>query len=136
MWNCSRGGLALVGMRGAIKARQRLRCRQRECSMPLSDLCTLATRPKPDLTKGKSRLQDKKAAAALEVVDERKFKKAVWLRDKSHCRKCKRKVVKSIERIPNRGEVHHIHGRGWDLRFEELTAILVCLECHEQLTGR
>ena len=47
-----------------------------------------------------------------------------------------RKVIKSLARVPERGEVHHLHGRAGDLRFEPRAAVLVCLRCHERLTGR
>jgi hypothetical protein len=45
-------------------------------------------------------------------------------------------VIKSIERIPERGEVNHIHGRTGDLRFDVRAALLMCLRCHERFTGR
>lgn len=90
-----------------------------------------------ELTKGKSRLQERVAERPLTVVDERAFKLEVWTRDKSHCRCCGRKVVKGlIKRVPERGEVNHIHGRLGDLRFEAKAAILMCCECHEKFTGR
>lgn len=45
-------------------------------------------------------------------------------------------MIKTISRVPERGEVNHIHGRRGDLRFEARAAILMCLECHEKFTGR
>jgi hypothetical protein len=99
-------------------------------------LPTLADRPSPDLTKGKSRLQDTKAEQKRELIDEKRFKAEVWTRDKGCCRKCRRKVVKGIARVPERGEVHHLHGRGGELRFESRAAILLCLDCHEHVTGK
>lgn len=99
-------------------------------------LPTLADRPSPDLSKGKSRLQDTKAEQKRELIDEQTFKKAVWGRDKNRCRWCGRKVVKTIERVPERGEVHHLHGRAGTLRFKERAAILLCLEHHELVTGK
>ncbi len=87
--------------------------------------------PKPE-----SRLQDRKATKKDRDKAERDFKMAVWLRDGAKCRHCGRKVIKSVERIPNRGEVHHIHGRHGGLRFEVRAAILLCLEDHERCTGR
>ncbi len=41
-----------------------------------------------------------------------------------------------LGRVPERGEVHHCHGRTGDLRFESKAALLACLGCHERLTGR
>ena len=72
----------------------------------------------------------------MTVIDEKTFKSEVWARDKSHCRCCGRNVAKVLGRVPERGEVHHIHGRGKDLRFESRAALLLCLECHEKVTGR
>lgn len=107
--------------------------------MGLADLMILVGRfYKPEeLAKGKSRLQERVEERPLTVVDERAFKAEVWLRDKSHCRCCGRKVVKGlIKRVPERGEVNHIHGRLGDLRFEAKAAILLCMTCHEKFTGR
>lgn len=87
--------------------------------------------PKP-----KTRLQERMEARPLTKVDEKAFKAEVWHRDKSQCRCCGRKVQKVMGRVPERGEVHHIHGRTGDLRFEAKAAILACLVCHELLTGR
>lgn len=92
--------------------------------------------PPPDLSKGASRLEDKKAAKKLDLVNEKKFKAEVWARDQKRCRHCKRKVIKTIERIPERGEVHHVHGRDGVLAFDSRFALLLCLEHHEQVTGR
>lgn len=86
--------------------------------------------PKPS-----SRLQDTKAEKKLALVDERAFKTEVWLRDR-FCRCCGRHVNRAISRVPERGEIHHLHGRTGDLRFEARAAVLVCCECHEKLTGR
>lgn len=83
-----------------------------------------------------SRLQIAKAEKKLTLITEKDFKREVWDRDKGMCRKCGRKVIKTVSRIPERGEVHHCLGRTGDLRFESRCAILVCAECHEHLTGR
>lgn len=94
-----------------------------------------ARRGRP-LPKGKTRLQETVEQRPLTKVDEKAFKAEVWSRDKSHCRWCERKVQKIVGRVPERGEVHHLHGRLGDLRWETRCAILVCLTCHEKLTGR
>lgn len=86
--------------------------------------------------KGKSQLQAATDEKRLTLIDERAFKKAVWDRDGGHCRCCRRKVIKSMTKSKERAEVHHIHGRGKDLRFEPRAAILVCGFCHERLTGK
>lgn len=94
-----------------------------------------ASRPRA-CPKGQSRLQIEKAEKKLTVIDDRTFRTEVWTRDAGCCRKCGRRVRKDLARSPLRGEVHHLHGRKGDLRFEAKAAILVCCECHEQLTGR
>lgn len=108
--------------------------------MGLSDLMTMAEaaalRVGKPIPKGPTRLQETVAARPLIKVDAKAFKSEVWIRDKSHCRCCGRKVEKVLGRVPERGEVHHIHGRGKDLRFEPRSALLLCLTDHERVTGR
>ena len=41
-----------------------------------------------------------------------------------------------LGRVPERGEVNHLHGRTGDLRFEVRAAALMCLTCHERFTGK
>lgn len=107
--------------------------------MGLADLMTVAeanasrSRACP---KGESRLQETKAETKLERIGNTAFKLDVWKRDKSRCRCCLRKVIKQLARVPERGDVHHLHGRIGDLQFEAKAALLVCCECHEKLTGR
>ena len=102
----------------------------------LDSLPTLTDRPRLAQPKSKTRLQEHVEAKPLVKVDEKTFRAAVWLRDKSICRCCGRKVQKVLGRVPERGEVHHIHGRGKDLRFEPNAALLLCLTDHERVTGR
>lgn len=108
--------------------------------MSVRDLPTLAdvaaARVGKPLPKGKTRLQTAMDAKPLTKVDEQQFKAEVWRRDRSHCRCCGRKVQKTLGRVPARGEVHHLHGRTGDLRFESRAAVLLCLRCHERVTGR
>lgn len=95
-----------------------------------------ATQAGQPIPKGKTRLEVKMDAKPLTKVDEKAFKAEVWKRDRNHCRCCGRKVIKSLARVPERGEVNHIHGRRGDLRFEVRAALLMCLKCHERFTGR
>lgn len=88
------------------------------------------------ISKGKTRLQETVEARPLVRVTEKDFRREVWTRDKHHCRCCGRKVQQILGRVPERGEVHHIHGRTGDLRFESKAALLLCLTCHERVTGR
>lgn len=108
--------------------------------MSFSDLPTLAeveaARKGKPIAKGPTRLEQTMDARPLTKIDEKQFKAAVWIRDTHHCRSCGRKVLKVLGRVPERGEVNHIHGRSGDLRFEVRAAILMCLACHERFTGR
>lgn len=105
-------------------------------NVPLTMAEAAAQRLGKTIEKGKTRLELKVEATPVTTITERDFKKEVWHRDQKHCRCCGRRVIKSIERVPNRGEVNHIHGRTGDLRFEVRAAILMCLQCHERFTGR
>lgn len=84
---------------------------------------------------GQSRLDVRKEEIKADANQEPKFKAAVWKRDKSLCRCCGRKVEKKLELAPDRGEVNHLHGRLGKLRYEVRAALLMCAECHEELTG-
>lgn len=92
-----------------------------------------AGRPIP---KGETRLQQTVRERPLTKVTDKDFRQAVWTRDKNRCRCCGRKVQKILGRVPERGEVHHVHGRTGDLRFEAKAALLLCLGCHERVTGK
>lgn len=95
-----------------------------------------AMRAGKPIPKGNTRLQDVMKARPLTKVTEKDFKLEVWTRDKNRCRCCGRKVQKILGRVPERGEVHHVHGRTGDLRFESKCALLLCLTCHERVTGK
>ncbi len=86
--------------------------------------------------KGKTRVELVAEQRPLTKVDEKTFRAEVWKRDTNHCRCCLRKVKKVLGRVPERGEVNHIHGRTGDLRFEVRAACLMCLQCHERFTGK
>lgn len=88
------------------------------------------------ILKGKTRTELRAEQRPLTRIDEREFKRQVRERDHHHCRCCGRAVVYVLARVPERGEVNHIHGRTGDLRFEVRAAILLCLECHERFTGK
>jgi hypothetical protein len=106
----------------------------------LRDLPTVdemaAERAGKPLPKGRSRLEATADARTLTIVDEKAFRKAVIERDGYICRMCQRKVLQTMARVPERLEVHHVHGRRGDLRFEPRAAIVTCCQDHERLTGR
>ncbi len=87
--------------------------------------------PKPS-----SRLEDAKTAKHRERMLQHAFLTMVWTRDHGRCRKCDREVKKCLERIPRRGEVHHVHGKIGAFKYEDRCALLLCCACREQLTGR
>ena len=106
--------------------------------MSLSELFTLATRPTPNLQKGKTRLEEKveKDAAAdqawalcLRVVDAR---------DGLKCRCCHHRVVVTLELDPKRSEHHHLVKRRKEkaLLTDSRNVIRVCLRCHQKLEKR
>lgn len=95
-----------------------------------------AARVGKPILKGKTRLEATIEERPLTKIDEKEFRRQVWKRDLNRCRCCGRKVEKVMGRVPERGEVNHIHGRTGDLRFEVRAAILMCLKCHERFTGR
>lgn len=105
-------------------------------ALNLPTLAEVQASRKGPLLKGKSRLEAKVEAKPLTVITERAFKSEVWTRDRKRCRCCGRKVLKTLSRVPERGEVHHVHGRVGALEFEARAALLVCLTCHERVTGK
>lgn len=95
-----------------------------------------ALRAGKPISKGPTRLEKTVQDRKLTTVTEKDFKAEVWKRDKNRCRCCGRKVQKILGRVPERGEVHHVHGRTGDLRFESKCALLLCLTDHERVTGK
>jgi 5-methylcytosine-specific restriction endonuclease McrA len=104
--------------------------------MGLSDLGFLDQQPARAVPKGKTRLELRSEQRPLTKVDEQTFRNEVWARDLHHCRHCGREVKRILGRVPERGEVNHLHGRAGDLRFEVRAAVLMCLTCHERFTGK
>lgn len=88
------------------------------------------------IEKGITRLEEAAKARALTKVDEKAFRKAVIDRDGYRCRCCGRKVIKTLSLVPERLEVHHIHGRVGELAFEDKCALVTCAECHQKITGK
>lgn len=101
----------------------------------VADLPTLETRPRPNLQKGKSRLEVEMVAKPDEKKLEKQFREKVRQRDEMRCRCCQRDVLLTIERCPEQGHVHHIYGRLGKLRYAAEHALLLCRVCHEKVTG-
>lgn len=84
-----------------------------------------------------SRLQVKAAKDKDGEKQEKAWRAAIWKRDQGLCRWCKRKVVKTIELVPERGECHHAVPRENRVtRFDPRAALLLCASDHERLTGK
>lgn len=95
-----------------------------------------ADRAGKPLLKGKSRSQLKAERDKVDENAEEHWKREVRTRDEYHCRWCRRRVVVTIELVPERAECHHLVSRTvvavrWDVR----NGILLCLACHERVTG-
>jgi hypothetical protein len=88
------------------------------------------------ISKGPSRLEARVERDAMRIVDDRQFRADVWARDGYVCRCCGRKVKQTLANIPERREIHHIHGRLGELRHEVRAAVGVCNFCHQRLTGQ
>ncbi len=60
------------------------------------------------------------------------FRNAVWKRDGGRCRHCERRVVRTLELIPEAGHVHHRRGRNVapEDRYNVHEAVLLCARCH------
>lgn len=83
--------------------------------------------PKPQ-----TRLVDRILYKREREAKERAFKLAVWVRDGGRCRYCGRKVIHTIELVPERGECHHRRGRNVtpENRFNVDEAVLLCATHH------
>lgn len=101
----------------------------------LPTMADLYARPRA-CPKGASRLDETKAQDKADQKAEAAFLKDVRKRDQMTCRCCGREVKVVLPRVPERAEVHHLHGRLGRFRFDAKFAILLCCECHERVTGR
>jgi len=83
--------------------------------------------PKP-----KPRVLDRVQYKRAHEKRARDFRTAVWLRDDFHCRSCGRHVYRTLDAVPERGEVHHRRGRNVapEDRYNVTEAVLLCLVCH------
>lgn len=81
-----------------------------------------------------TRLETKTAEDKQDTNDEHRWKRAVWKRDKSQCRHCECRVLKSLKLQPKRGEVHHIASRAdKSVRWDRRNGMLLCATCHEKV---
>lgn len=104
--------------------------------MSLADLCTLATRPTPNLAKSPhgTRLDQAEADRKADEKALETWKKAVRARDGKFCRCCKRKIVVTMTLQANRAECHHITGRAHKpTRTDVRNGLQLCLGCHQKV---
>lgn len=104
-----------------------------------ADVMDLNTRPRCAKQKGeeKSRLQVKTEARKDDGKLEKAWRAAIWKRDGGTCRWCKRKVQRTIELVPERGECHHAVPRENRItRFDPRAALLLCASDHQRITGK
>lgn len=83
--------------------------------------------PKP-----RRRVEDRVREKRERDNQAQEFRRAVWLRDEGRCRHCGRIVIRTLEHVPNRGEVHHRRGRNVapQDRYNVNEAVLLCLKDH------
>lgn len=82
-----------------------------------------------------TRLEEKTEKKVNEAKEWERAKREVWTRDKSRCRLTKRKVKKTLELDPLRGEVHHLAPReDKSVRYDKRNLVLLSLETHERVT--
>lgn len=86
--------------------------------------------------KGATRLQDTTAQDKADAKADEKFRRDIFRLDKGICRCCLRKVERKLDRVADRAEVHHVHGRVGVLRWLLKAALLLCATCHEKVTGK
>lgn len=83
------------------------------------------------------RLLDKIAQKRAVTSLANTFKNAVWARDEHTCRCCRHHVIKSLELVANRGEVHHLQSRRYhQKRFDVRNGVLLCALCHSRVTAK
>lgn len=82
-------------------------------------------KPRPAI---EDRIRDRREAEAK----ARAFRQAVWSRDKGKCQYCGRRVFRMLERLPERGDVHHLRGRNVAPadRYNPRRAVLLCALDH------
>lgn len=80
--------------------------------------------PKPQ-----PRVRDRMAVKRDADKRGKAFRDAVWHRDGGRCRNCHRHCFRTMEHIPERGEVHHRRGRNVtpENRYNVNEAVLLCL---------
>lgn len=85
--------------------------------------------PKP-----RPRVVDRVAVKQKRDRRSQAFRQAVWQRDGGRCRHCGRLVRRTLELVPDRGEVHHRQTRGAhpDRRYDVANGVLLCAVCHQQ----
>ncbi len=64
------------------------------------------------------------------------WRKAVARRDGAKCRWCRRRVVETLERLPEQAQTHHATPREHrPTRYDVRNGIRLCGTCHDRITG-
>lgn len=87
-------------------------------------------KPEPRIVERVAYKRDREQADA-------EFRNAVWERDGYCCRICGRRVFRTTQAVPQRGEVHHVRPRSLakSKRLDVKNGILLCAVCHAKVTA-
>lgn len=88
--------------------------------------------PKPD-----PRIVDRIDQKRKREQAEADFRNAVWERDGYCCRACGRRVFRTHEAVPQRGDVHHLRPRSLakSSRLNPKNGVLLCALDHAKVTA-
>lgn len=88
------------------------------------------------LEKPEPRIRDRVAYKQQRERDEADFRNQVWERDGYCCRACGRRVFRTNQAVPQRGEVHHLRPRSLakGQRLNPKNAVLLCALDHADVT--
>lgn len=101
---------------------------------------TLADRQHERYAESKAAMETRRAENGVaRRLDERKlaeWRKGVTKRDGLICRWCGRRVVETIENIPEQSQTHHATPREHrPTRYDVRNGIRLCGTCHDRITG-
>lgn len=92
---------------------------------------------KPNWKPTQTRLDEKVADGKDDAKHLLQWAKDVKARDQGCCRVCGVRTLTTLDRVPKRGEAHHLKGRAdRAVRVDVRNGIWVCLRDHQRLHGR
>jgi predicted restriction endonuclease len=110
--------------------------------MGIRDLPTLADvqadrAKRPNWKPTQTRLERKVEDAKDDAKQLLQWARDVKARDEGRCRVCGVRTLATLERVPKRGEAHHIKSRADKaVRTDVRNGLWCCLKCHQRLHGR